>query len=181
MAADTAVPVNEAVQGKPGLFDFPNPVNEYAARTVAGGVLLTSIAALALSLAVNHNWLWLTAPLAYGFIARVLTGPTLSPLGQLASRVIGPRIGSKPTAGPPKRFAQTIGMVITVTALIATASGAFGFAQVLLGLIIVAAALESLAGFCIGCTIFAALMRRGYIPEATCEACANVGLRLQNG
>lgn len=188
MAAETA-PIHEQVsdtlhqpvQDRPGLFDFPNPVNEYAARTVAGGVLLTSIVTLALSLAVDHHWLWLTAPLAYGFVARVLTGPTLSPLGQLASRVIGPRIGSKPTAGPPKRFAQTIGMIVTVSALIATASGSFGLAQVLLGLIVVAAALESLAGYCIGCTIFAALMRRGYIPEATCEACANVGLRLQNG
>lgn len=165
----------------PKLFDFPNPVNEYAARTVAGGVLLSSVATLVLSLAVHHNWLWLTAPLAYGFIARVLTGPTLSPLGQLASRVIAPRIGDKPTAGPPKRFAQSIGVVVTVSALIATASGAFGIAQILLGLIIVAAALESLAGYCVGCAIFAVLMRRGYIPESTCEACANVGLRLQNG
>ena len=42
MATDTAPvndPVRQAVQSKPGLFDFPNPVNEYAARTVAGGVL----------------------------------------------------------------------------------------------------------------------------------------------
>jgi hypothetical protein len=104
----------------------------------------------------------------------------LSPLGQLASRVIGPRIGSKPTAGPPKRFAQAIGMTVTGSAFIATAAGAFGLAQVLLGLIIVAAALESLAGYCIGCRIFAVLMRHGFIPEETCEACANVGLRLQN-
>lgn len=178
MSADTAPPLDQ-VHDKPGLFDFPNPVNEYAARTVAGGVLLASIATLVLSTAVNHDWLWLSVPIAYGFVARVLTGPTLSPLGQLASRVIGPRIGSKPTAGPPKRFAQLIGTVVTVSAVIATASGAFGLAQVLFGLMIVAAGLESLAGFCIGCTIFAWLMRRGVIPQETCEACANVGLRWQ--
>lgn len=162
------------------MFRFPNPVNEYAARTVAAGVLLASTATLVLSLAFSHNWLWVTAAIAYGFVARVLTGPTLSPLGQLASRVIGPRIGDKPTAGPPKRFAQAIGTVISVGALIATASGAFWLAQVLLGLIIVAAGLESIAGYCVGCAIFGVLMRRGYIPDETCEACANVGLRLQN-
>jgi hypothetical protein len=170
------------VQTKPaparaGLFTFPNPVNEYAARTVAGGVLVLSIVTLVLSLAVDHRWLWLSAALAYGFLARVLTGPTLSPLGQLASRVVGPRIGSKPVAGPPKRFAQAIGAVVTVSAFIATATGAFGLAQVLLGLIIVAASLESIGGYCIGCRIFAILMRLGVIPQETCEACANVGLR----
>jgi len=177
MATDTAPA--QSVQSPPGLFDFPNPVNEYAARTVAGGVLLASIATLVLSKAVGHEWLWLTVPIAYGFLARVLTGPTLSPLGQLASRVIGPRFGSKPTAGPPKRFAQLIGTVVTVSAVTATAAGAYGLAQVLLVLMIVAAGLESLAGFCIGCTIFAWLMRRGVIPQETCEACANVGLRWQ--
>ena len=103
----------------------------------------------------------------------------MSPLGQLASRVIGPKIGSKPVAGPPKRFAQLIGATVTTAAFIATAAGAFGLAQILLGLIIVAASLESLAGYCIGCKIFASLMRLGVIPEATCEACANVGLRFQ--
>lgn len=168
------------VPTRTGLFDFPNPVNEYAARTVAFFVLLSSIATLVLSTVVDHRWLWLSVPIAYGFVARVLTGPTLSPLGQLASRVIGPRIGSKPTAGPPKRFAQLIGMTVTVTAVIATACGAYGFAQVLFGLMIIAAGLESLAGYCLGCAIFGWLMRRGVIPQETCEACANVGLRWQN-
>jgi len=47
-------------------------------------------------------------PLAYGFWARVLTGPTLSPLGQLATRVVAPRLPVEPklVPGPPKRFAQ---------------------------------------------------------------------------
>src|SRR5580704_1466216 len=131
------------------LFSFPDPVNEIAARSVAAGVTVMATVALAADVR------WLLIPLAYGFLARVLTGPSLSPLGQLASRVIGPRIGSKPVAGPPKRFAQAIGATITTGAFIATASGAFGLAQGLLAAVIVAAALESLAGFCVGCTIFA--------------------------
>jgi hypothetical protein len=53
----------------------------------------------------------LLAPLAYGFVARVLTGPTLSPLGQLVTRVVTPRlpVAPRPVPGPPKRFAQGIG------------------------------------------------------------------------
>jgi len=41
---------------------------------------------------------------------------------------------------------------------------------------IVAAELESIFAFCVGCTIFGALMRLGVIPEETCEACNNISL-----
>src|SRR5206468_3786839 len=60
------------------IFSFPNPVNEVAARLVAGGVVLMSLATIV------FDQPWLTAAIAYGFVARVLTGPTLSPLARLA-------------------------------------------------------------------------------------------------
>jgi hypothetical protein len=160
------------------LFSFPNPVNEKAARSVAAGVLALSVLTLVLSLAAGTGWLWLTVLLALGFLARVLTGPKLSPLGQLATRVIAPRLGEPNlVAGPPKRFAQAIGLVVTGAAAVSTAAGAFGLAQLLLGLIIVAATLESVFALCIGCKMFAGLMRLGLIPEETCAACANIALR----
>ena len=68
-------------------FSFPNPVNDKAARTVAAVVLLEVLVTLA------TGWYWLTIPLAYGFWARVLAGPRLSPLGWTAMHVIGPRLG----------------------------------------------------------------------------------------
>src|SRR5277367_5618155 len=100
------------VQGT--LFSFPNPVNEVAARVVAGGVMVLAAVTVAADLP------WLLIPLTLGFWARVLTGPTLSPLGQLATRVIAPMLSSQPklTPGPPKRFAQAIGTLFTTTALI---------------------------------------------------------------
>src|SRR6185437_6984719 len=86
---------------------FPNPVNEKAARTVAAGVLLLAGLTLALSLTASPRWLWISVVLAAGFIARVLAGPRLSPLGRLATQMIAPRLGEpKLVAGPPKRFAQ---------------------------------------------------------------------------
>ena len=162
------------------LFRFPNPVNEVAARTVAAGVLALCLTTVALSLAFGSGWLWLSGVLAYGFVARVLTGPTMSPLGQLATRLVAPRIGNpRPVPGPPKRFAQAMGAVMSVGAVIAHfAAGADGLALVLLGLIAVAATLESVFAFCIGCTIFAALMRVGLIPAQACAACADVSARV---
>ncbi len=160
------------------VFGFPHPVNEVAARTVAAGVLALSVLTIVLSATLGHGWLWLTAVLAYGFVARVLTGPTLSPLGQLATRVIAPRIGhERLVAGPPKRFAQGMGATMSLAALLLHLGfGLDAAALTLVGLIAVAATLESVFAFCIGCTAFAGLMRVGLVPKETCAACANIAL-----
>jgi hypothetical protein len=152
------------------MFSFPNPVNEKAARVVAGVVAITGAVVL---LTGAH---WLLVALAYGFWARVLTGPTLSPLGRIAMSVIAPRLGRpKYVAGPPKRFAQGMGAAITtVAALLALGFGAGTAADVLTGALVVAATLESVFAVCLGCQVFAALMRLGLVPEATCERCANI-------
>src|SRR4051794_26470285 len=76
---------------------FPNPVDEVSARLVAGGVLV-----LAASF-VLATWTPLVAVLAYGFVARVLAGPRLSPLGLLVTRGVRPRLplAPRPVAGRP--------------------------------------------------------------------------------
>lgn len=159
------------------LFGFPNPVNEVSARLVAAGVVVLAVAAiLAGALA---DWHWLLVPLAYGFVARVLTGPTLSPLGQLVTRVITPALPFAPkyVAGPPKRFAQGIGATLSVAALIAWAGfGATTLALVLVAMIVVAATLESVFALCLGCKAFAGLMRVGVIPDEVCERCNDISL-----
>jgi hypothetical protein len=155
------------------LVSFPNPVNEISARLVAGGVVLMSLAALVL------DWDWLAVVLAYGFVARVLTGPTLSPLGQLVTRVVTPRLNVPPrhVPGPPKRFAQGIGAAFTTTAAILALTGHDLAADVMLWVIVVFATLESGFGFCMGCWFFTRLIRLGVIPQAVCEACADISLR----
>jgi hypothetical protein len=155
-------------------FSFPNPVNEISARLVAAGVVVMCAATLA------SDQRWFIVLLAYGFVARVLTGPTLSPLGQLVTRVLTPRLpfAEKLVPGPPKRFAQGIGAVLSVTALVL----AFAFdettaAYVCVALILMAATLESVFAYCLGCRIFAVLMRVGVIPESVCEECNDIWSR----
>ena len=80
------------------LLGFPEEVNDTSARIVAAG---------AVSLAVLYaatGWGWVLIPLTYGFIARVASGPRFSPLGQLATKVITPRltgINHRILPGPP--------------------------------------------------------------------------------
>ena len=149
------------------LFSFPNPVNEVAARLVAGMVV-----AMSLTIILSGE-LWLTAVLTYGFAARVATGPTLSPMGLFATRIIAPRLGTaRPYPGPPKRFAQAIGLAFSGTALVLHfAVGASQAAVGVLAVLTLFAALEAFAGFCAGCFVFNHLMRWGLIPESICEEC----------
>ncbi len=157
------------------IFGFPDPVNEVSARLVAGGVVTMGVATIAFDLR------WMTLVILYGFVARVLTGPTLSPLGQLVTRVVTPRLPVAPklVPGPPKRFAQGIGVAFSLTAtVLAFGFDAFGSAQVVLGMLVVAASLEAFLGFCLGCQAFALLMRAGVIPESVCERCNDLSGRL---
>src|SRR6478735_454127 len=61
---------------------------------------------------------WLTVPLALGFIPRLVPGP-------------------------PKRFAQGVGVAFSVTALVLALFGQWDAARVVLGLLVMAAGLES--------------------------------------
>jgi Domain of unknown function (DUF4395) len=153
---------------------FPNPVNETSARLVAGGVVAQAVAFL-----VTRQW-WVLIPLVYGFVARVATGPRLSPLGQFVTRVITPRIDVEHrfVPGPPKRFAQAIGLLFSGSALLAWGLGSHVVAYGLIGCLVVAATLESVFAICLGCIVFNRLMRWGLIPADVCAECNDLSRQL---
>jgi hypothetical protein len=154
------------------LFSFPHPVNEKAARSVAG-----LVAVLAAAILLSGAW-WLTVPLALGFWARLLSGPTLSPFGQLATRVIAPRLGTpRYVSGPPKRFAQGMGAVMSTAAATLALGGAHTAATAVLVALIAAATLESVFALCLGCKVFGLLMRAGVVPDDVCAECADIWSR----
>lgn len=154
-------------------FSFPNPVNDAAARTVALGVVAMSAVALLTGTP------WLLIPLAYGFLARVAAGPKISPLGLFATRLAAPRISGwqKDVAGPPKRFAQGIGAVLTSAATVVWLAGSWSIAQWFLVPLIIAASLEGFLGFCVGCTMFGWLIRAGVVPASVCAECGDLSAR----
>jgi hypothetical protein len=149
------------------LFSFPDPVNETSARLVAAGVVLLAVAFL------STGDGWLLVPLVYGFVARVATGPTLSPLGQLATRVVTPRLGFEHrfVPGPPKRFAQAIGVVFSSVAAVAWLVGAPAVTYVALGMLVFAATLESAFAVCLGCIAYRFFWE--------CEDCNDISERLR--
>jgi hypothetical protein len=125
------------------------------------------------------SWHWIIAVMALGFLARVVSGPTLSLLGQFATRVVAPRLGPpKLVPGPPKRFAQVVGLTFTAVAALASLGfGATLLATALIAVVLVFALMESVIGFCAGCWLFGLLMKAGIIPREVCEACNNIWAR----
>jgi hypothetical protein len=157
------------------LLRFPNPVNEISARLVAAGVVVEAVAFLV------TGWpVWLVT-LAVGFVLRVLAGPRLSPLALVITKVVVPRLDVVPklVPGPPKRFAQGIGATLSVVSLAAWLLGSTWLATALVALIAIAATLESVFAICIGCKLFAALVRAGVIPASVCEECADISEKLR--
>jgi Domain of unknown function (DUF4395) len=152
-------------------FGFPAVVNEKAARAVAGMVAVVT------ALALVTGWLWLAAVLAVGFALRVASGPRFDPFGQLATKAIAPRLGAPVLVpGPPKRFAQAVGLALTLAATGFLLAGLPVVTTALLAVLLVFATLESVVGFCAGCYVFGLLMRAGLIPEETCAACNDISL-----
>ncbi len=155
----------------PKLFSFPHPVNETSARVVAAGVVTMATAAVVL------DQPWLMVPITYGFAARVATGPTLSPLGQLATRVVTPRlrIEHRYSPGPPKRLAQAMGLAMSGAALaLHYRFGRPRAAKRVLAALIGAAGLEAGFGICLACRLFSAAMKLGIVPASVCEECADI-------
>jgi len=161
------------------LFSFPDPVNETSARLVAAGVVVQGIAFLLL----REGWVLL--PLVYGFLARVATGPTMSPLGQFATRVATPalerQLASRPSSssfasrhvpGPPKRFAQGVGLIFSTGALLAWTVNVPLVSMSLIVMLVVAATAEAAFALCAGCVVYNAIWG--------CADCDDIGERMRS-
>lgn len=159
---------------------FPAVVDDVTVRLIAAVVLVIGVIALA-----TQQW-WLYAVLAVDFSLRAALGPQASPIARLVQRWIRPAVSApkRPTAGPPKRFAATIGAVMTVAAtvlwvvaLVTGSSGATAGVVVIGAVMVLFPALESIFGICVGCILFSGLMRLGVIPDEVCLECADITKR----
>lgn len=127
------------------------------------------------------GWAWILIPLTYGFVARVLSGPTFSPLARLATQVITPRLAGphRIVPGPPKRFAQGIGALFSISAVVLFVLELSTASRWVAAALAGPAFLEAAFGYCVGCKMFAILMKIGVIPESVCVECSDISSRLR--
>lgn len=154
--------------------NFPEIVNENAARIVAFFVLVLSLST------VYTESLLLGLILLYGFTARVLYGPRFEPFAKFTLHIVIPlfKISDIPTQGVPKRFAQFIGFLFSLTALILLQFGLNTQFRITLSILSFFAFLESAFGFCAGCYVFGYLIKWRIVPEQVCERCSNINYHI---
>ncbi len=109
---------------------------------------------------------WLLAAQAVVFAAGALLGMKYSPYGLVYRWLVRPRLGppAELEAEAPPRFAQAVGLVISVVGVIGYGTGLnpLGIAAAALGLI--AAVLNGVFGLCLGCEMYL-LIRRSKLTQ----------------
>ena len=98
-------------------------------------------------------------------------------MGLLATLVIVPMLGhrQKIVPGPPKQFAQFIGLIFSTVAIVLTYGVSMAnLAEVFMIILAVFACMEACLGFCAGCLVFKYMIKVGIVPKETCDRCVEI-------
>lgn len=90
------------------------------------------------------------------FLAGVVLGVQRTPTGLAFRALVRPRLSPPADLEDPRppRFAQAVGLLFTVVALVGYLTGATVLGQVAVGMALVAALLNAVIGFCLGCELY---------------------------
>jgi hypothetical protein len=109
----------------------------------------------------------LVAAQAVVFAVGAFAGLRYSPYGLLFRALVAPRLGPVREREPeaPPRFAQVVGLLFAVVGAAGYLLGAPALGAVATGLALVAALLNAVTGFCLGCELY--LIARRAVPART--------------
>ena len=157
-------------------FSFPETINDVSARLVALFIVIITSVTIFFIMKESIIGIYFCFFLTYGFLARTLSGPKISPIALVVTKLMVPnlRLKEKLVPGPPKRFAQSIGLVTTAIASFCLLYNLDLISIILLAILLIFASLESFLGFCFGCKVFKLLMHINIIPQDVCEKCNNL-------
>jgi hypothetical protein len=122
------------------------------------GALITMVVFAVVLVTAN---LWLLAAQAVVFAAGTFLGLRNSPYGLLYRWLVRPRLGppAELEAEAPPRFAQAVGLVISLIGLAGYAAGLRPLGMAAVGLGLVAAVLNGVFGLCLGCEMYLIIRR----------------------
>lgn len=122
---------------------------------------ITSVVLLAILLLPTPAAVVVTAVQAVLFAVGATRGVQRSPYSWLFRTAVQPRLGRPQELEDPAppRFAQAVGFVFTAVALVAFAAGAHTVGLVAIGLALVAALLNAVFRFCLGCELYLIIKR----------------------
>lgn len=141
--------------------------NENEVRAAAG--LTLAVGAVAFAFAwFDGNYLplrFVAAAFAVEFLIRVTLGFQFSPFG-LFGRILTAREPARWVSAKPKRFAWTMGLVLTSAMVVLQAVGYRGLLPLSICVVCLTLMwLEAVLGLCLGCEIHRFLVGRGWIAR----------------
>ncbi len=114
---------------------------------------------------------WLLAAQAAVFAAGAVFGLRYAPYGLLYRKLVRPRLGPPAELEPeaPPRFAQAVGLVFAVVGVAGYAAGLTWLGLAATAAALVAAFLNAVFGFCLGCEMYLLIRRirpgrQGLVP-----------------
>ena len=143
----------------PGVVIAPSGAIDPRGPQLAAG--LTAVVLVAVLLLPSSAGVVLLAGQAVLFAIGAVRGVQATPHAWLFRTLVRPRL-DPPTeweAAEPPRFAQAVGLAFAVVGLVAFLSGATLVGQVAVGAALVAALLNAVFAFCLGCEVYL-LVRR---------------------
>ena len=122
-----------------------------------GAVITTAV--LAPALATNN--LWVIVAQAVVFAIGAFKGPQFTPYAFIYKNIVKPRLkGEVPIEDVrPPQFAQSVGLLFALTALVGLVVGITPIFTVAVALALAAAFLNAAFNFCLGCEIYLLLLR----------------------
>ena len=139
-------------------YAVPREVDVRGPRFAAGVTAVVLAVALLLGSGV------LVAVQALVFAIGAFGGLRYAPYGVLFRQLVAPRLGAVREREPeaPPRFAQLVGLLFAVVGAAGYLLGAPALGAVATGLALVAALLNAVTGFCLGCELY--LIARRALP-----------------
>jgi len=131
---------------------------------VRGPRFAAGVTALVLALALVTGSGWLVAVQAVVFAVGAFAGLRYAPYAVVFRLLVAPRLGPVQEREPeaPPRFAQLVGLLFALTGAAGYLLGAPVLGAVATGFALVAALLNAVTGFCLGCELY--LIARRALP-----------------
>ena len=139
--------------------DTPTMIDPRGPRFGAAITVVVLVAALLTIPSITSVVLLVWQAIAFG--AAALLGLQAQPYGWLYRTMLAPRLGppSHLEDAAPPRFAQQVGLVFVVVALVGLAIGVPVVAQIATAFALAAAFLNAAFNFCLGCEIYLLVQR----------------------
>ena len=101
------------------------------------------------------------------FAIGAVGGPRRHPYGRVFARLVAPRLGPVKEREPvaPLKFAQLVGLIFAVVAVVGFATGAFLVGVIATAAALVAAFLNAAFGICLGCQLYPLVARLRRTPH----------------